>query len=575
MIIHKKIIYKRKGRMILLNEKRNEIKQTSKTTSNKGITLIALVITIIVLLILATVTITSLVGENGIIKQAIKAAELTDQKTQEEEKQIEDLEKLLTDSTGDDYPKVDDSTPGDITDGGKQDGTPEKPYKIQSVEDLVAFIQEANKPANDAYAGKTITLENNLDIASEKSYVNSKDTSFGDLNGDGQVKGLLEELTDKSALGLPRIKEFSGTIKGNSNSIKNYYRKIEENIDDNAFIGKLKEEGKVYDFSLQGEIKFKLNSVYNPWIIVGGIVGRNVGEIKNCHSNVDVNVEVKDATTNGSYILLVGTIAGSNGGMINSCVNYGNVNVDYEENIKDKGVSIDLQIGGISGFLNGNVSKNTIVNTINYGNITANVNSIGSQKGNDIRVGGIAGDIDNNSVVENIANSGNITIVSNKGVDVGGAIGYTRERASDLNVENIVNKGNIQATSNISSSTGKADLELGGIIGDAYGSPISKLFSLGSITDKSTAKTDFYGAIVGDKHSNTFPDSYYLASIAPYGVEAGSSSAELEGITRVDQLTISDVVRYMNANVMNHNENANSNAWKKWKVDNSQNIIFE
>ena len=39
----------------------------------KGITLIALVITIIVLLILAGVTIATLTGDNGILKQADKA----------------------------------------------------------------------------------------------------------------------------------------------------------------------------------------------------------------------------------------------------------------------------------------------------------------------------------------------------------------------------------------------------------------------------------------------------------------------------------------------------------------------
>lgn len=56
-----------------------------KTVSEKnGITLIALVITIIVLLILAEISITMISGNNGTIKQAIKAKEMTE-KTQEEE----------------------------------------------------------------------------------------------------------------------------------------------------------------------------------------------------------------------------------------------------------------------------------------------------------------------------------------------------------------------------------------------------------------------------------------------------------------------------------------------------------
>ena len=45
--------------------------------NNKGVTLIALVVTIIVLLILAAVTISMLRGENGIIKQAQNANDAT------------------------------------------------------------------------------------------------------------------------------------------------------------------------------------------------------------------------------------------------------------------------------------------------------------------------------------------------------------------------------------------------------------------------------------------------------------------------------------------------------------------
>ena len=46
-------------------------------TNNKGITLIALVITIIVLLILAGVSIAMLTGSNGILTQATKAGDQT------------------------------------------------------------------------------------------------------------------------------------------------------------------------------------------------------------------------------------------------------------------------------------------------------------------------------------------------------------------------------------------------------------------------------------------------------------------------------------------------------------------
>lgn len=53
-------------------------------TKEKGITLIALVITIVILLILAGITITTLTGNNGILTQANNAKKATGYKSEEE-----------------------------------------------------------------------------------------------------------------------------------------------------------------------------------------------------------------------------------------------------------------------------------------------------------------------------------------------------------------------------------------------------------------------------------------------------------------------------------------------------------
>ena len=58
--------------------------QKKKFKETKAITLIALVITIIVLLILAGVTITALNGDNGILQNAVRAKKLTEVKSEEE-----------------------------------------------------------------------------------------------------------------------------------------------------------------------------------------------------------------------------------------------------------------------------------------------------------------------------------------------------------------------------------------------------------------------------------------------------------------------------------------------------------
>ena len=57
--------------------KRQRINKKQDIRNNKGITLIALVVTIVVLLILASVSIAMLTGENGIIKQAQDSKENT------------------------------------------------------------------------------------------------------------------------------------------------------------------------------------------------------------------------------------------------------------------------------------------------------------------------------------------------------------------------------------------------------------------------------------------------------------------------------------------------------------------
>ena len=75
----------------------------SKRKEQKGITLVALVVTIIVLIILAGVSIGMLVGENGIITQAQKAKENTELAQAEEEKQMSELIGILEEATGGGY----------------------------------------------------------------------------------------------------------------------------------------------------------------------------------------------------------------------------------------------------------------------------------------------------------------------------------------------------------------------------------------------------------------------------------------------------------------------------------------
>lgn len=72
----------------------------------KGITLISLVVTIIVLLILAGVTIAALSGDNGILRNAARAKEETEKAQENEETKIEEMEDTINEYSGIDWDTV-------------------------------------------------------------------------------------------------------------------------------------------------------------------------------------------------------------------------------------------------------------------------------------------------------------------------------------------------------------------------------------------------------------------------------------------------------------------------------------
>ena len=73
---------------------------TKRLNTSKGITLIALVITIIVLLILAGVAISMLSGENGILKKAAEAKTKTEQAQTNETEDLASYEDVINEMTG-------------------------------------------------------------------------------------------------------------------------------------------------------------------------------------------------------------------------------------------------------------------------------------------------------------------------------------------------------------------------------------------------------------------------------------------------------------------------------------------
>ena len=78
----------------------------NKRTKQKGITLIALVITIIVLLILAGISIAMLTGENGILTKAQEAKRRTEEAAANEQADLDRIEDYITENTNGNYVKT-------------------------------------------------------------------------------------------------------------------------------------------------------------------------------------------------------------------------------------------------------------------------------------------------------------------------------------------------------------------------------------------------------------------------------------------------------------------------------------
>ena len=78
-------------------EKEQKNKITKKLKEEKGITLLALILTVVIMIILAAVTINVALGEGGLVDQAKWAAEQTTNSTKSEQEQLDDVADQIND----------------------------------------------------------------------------------------------------------------------------------------------------------------------------------------------------------------------------------------------------------------------------------------------------------------------------------------------------------------------------------------------------------------------------------------------------------------------------------------------
>lgn len=92
-------------------------------------------------------------------------------------------------------------------------------YRIYYIEDLVDIAN--NSRNGNTYSGRTVKLLRDLDFNNPSSYRNPESTSYGDINDDKTIQGLIYELTTEN--GFKQIDNFQGTFDGNGHSIDNYH----------------------------------------------------------------------------------------------------------------------------------------------------------------------------------------------------------------------------------------------------------------------------------------------------------------------------------------------------------------
>lgn len=348
-----------------------------KNTNEKGVTLIALVITIIVLLLIAGISIAMLSGENGILNKASQSAEKTKRESAKERLKIE----LIAIKTE----KLSNGQEANLT---SLDENKEK-LKEKNIE-----VAETGNPRDVELDGYKFKVNNDLTIDGDG--INTGGTSAGGTggsSGSGQVDStatvnfyggiipspfasgdgsetnpyiienevqlrflalsvtyaensyegkyikLNNDITlDQSKQWIPignLTTKFKGKFNGNFKEISNI--SINSQIVWQGLFGAVGSNGEIENVIAKG-------TVIEEGGFAGGIVAYNEGIIKRCSNYINVT-EKKDSCW------MTGGIAAYNKGIVEECINYGTITG------KDG-------LGGIAGLNNGKISK-----SINKGNV--------------------------------------------------------------------------------------------------------------------------------------------------------------------------------------------------------------
>ena len=183
-------------------------KSARKNYSNQtGITLIALVVTIVVLLILAGVSLNAIFSENGIIKRAQDAQNKMDQAAENDQKGINELSNWL-DS------KINGNSGGNTTGGNTTGGDDNPTTTTTKISTLVGKVVDKNTKAEDAYGNK-ITIPKGFKVLAKGTSTESASYTYSGNNIPAVQDGIvIENGTDGNQFVWVPV----GTIKNKNNT---------------------------------------------------------------------------------------------------------------------------------------------------------------------------------------------------------------------------------------------------------------------------------------------------------------------------------------------------------------------
>lgn len=536
----------------------------------KGITLVALIVTIIILLILAGILISALTN-TGLFSKAKEAKVQTEIGTEKEQVQLayldakmqssgvkiteEQLQDGLDKLVGKNKAKVyqDDrkflvlfessriytiDEDGSIIDmeenfetvtkrfisqiEDENYGTEEKPYEINCIEDLVDLSYIANgievidgelcEKSPDNFENKYLILNRNLSFSLELSYEDSTRTDYGDINGNGEVESLLTELTTGKGwipIGgyINSEHRFNGNFNGNNKIISNLHIYNAEETLKSGLFG-LIDNNIIKDLGVLGNI-------YCNSMSVGGIIstqsGLNGSNINNCY----FDGKIENINTEGNTGGIIGVAYEVN---INNCYSKGTI----------KGNDSEAVVPGTGGII-GKTNLGTIENSYNEAKIAGT-----------LRVGGIVGS--GSSEINNSYNIGDVEGITH----IGGISGYSGIKK----ISKCYNEGKISATdSNVAGIAGtiyattdsqiyqcynagiiKGVVRTGGILGYIYSSnylTVEQCYNIGKITG-TTWTAGIVGQIAGNdaKMLNCYNAGKINGSSLVAGIAIGDSRIE-------------------------------------------------